>query len=167
MTLRTLLRTGLALALLLGGALRADPKAPMGACFYGFGRGDTARLAPFLDRLQGEGFTLVTFTPTYELVTLGTFLVGLGWAGANVAATATIADHCDTNHRGRAIGVNDSFGAGVSVLAALVTGPLIDWFDLPAAGICAVVVAIPPLLMLAAAWAAGKTSDAPTTAKAG
>ena len=115
--------------------------------------------------LVGAG--LVTFTPTYELVTLGTFLVGLGWAGANVAATATIADHCDTNHRGRAIGVNDSFGAGVSVLAALVTGPLIDWFDLPAAGICAVVVAIPPLLMLAAAWAAGKTSDAPATAKAG
>ncbi len=97
------------------------------------------------------GAGLVTFTPTYELVTLGTFLVGLGWAAANVAATALIADQVETNARGRAIGVNDSFAAGVSVVAALVTGPLIDFYGLPAAGLCAVVVAVPPLVMLAAA----------------
>ncbi len=31
-------------------------------------------------------------------VTLGTFLVGLGWAAANVAATALIADHAETTN---------------------------------------------------------------------
>jgi arylsulfatase A-like enzyme len=38
------------------------------------------------------GAALVSFTPNMITVTLGTFLVGLGWAGANVAATAYIAD---------------------------------------------------------------------------
>src|SRR5262245_33535020 len=49
------------------------------------------------------GAGLVTFTGGYLAVTLGTFLVGLGWAAANVAATALIADHAETRERGRAI----------------------------------------------------------------
>src|SRR5262245_56670360 len=81
--------------------------------------------------LVGAG--LVTFTPAFWSVTLGTFLVGVGWAAANVAATALIADHVDTEERGRAIGVNDSFGGAASVLAALATGPLVEWYGLPAA----------------------------------
>jgi MFS family permease len=83
-------------------------------------------------------------------VTLGTFLVGIGWAAANVAATALIADQSTTVHRGRAIGVADSFAGAIAVLAAVVTGPLIQWSGLPAAGITAIVVAVVPLLMLIA-----------------
>jgi MFS family permease len=98
--------------------------------------------------LVGAG--LVSFTPTYITITLGTFLVGLGWAAANVAATALIADHAETAERGRAIGVNDSFGGAVSVFAAVVTGPLIAWQGLPAAGIMAILIAIAPLAMLPA-----------------
>jgi MFS family permease len=96
------------------------------------------------------GASLVAFTGAYWLVTLGTFLVGLGWAAANVAATALIADRAATEVRGRAIGVNESFAGGISVLMALVTGPLIEWSGLPAAGFVAVLVALPPLLMLLA-----------------
>jgi MFS family permease len=98
--------------------------------------------------LVGAG--LVSFTPTYLTITLGTFLVGLGWAAANVAATALIADHAETTERGRAIGVNDSFGGAISMFAAVVTGPLIAWQGLPAAGIMAILVAIAPLAMLPA-----------------
>ena len=98
--------------------------------------------------LVGAG--LVTFTGAFWSITLGTFLVGLGWAAANVAATALIADHSETAQRGRAIGVNDSFAGAITVLAALVTGPLIEWSGLPAAGITAVLVAAVPLLMLVA-----------------
>jgi MFS family permease len=97
--------------------------------------------------LVGAGF--VTFTSGYGWVTLGTFLVGIGWAAANVAATALIADHAETAERGRAIGVNDSFAGAVSVFAAVVTGPLIEWGGLPAAGSTAVLLAAVPLLMLA------------------
>ena len=94
------------------------------------------------------GAVFVTFTEGYWSITLGTFLVGLGWAAANVAATALIADHAETAERGRAIGVNDSLAGAMSVLMALVTGPLIEWSGLPAAGLTAVVVAAPPLLLL-------------------
>jgi MFS family permease len=94
------------------------------------------------------GAGLVTFTPTLLLVTLGTFLVGVGWAAANVAATALIADHSETYERGRAIGVNDSFAGGTTIVTALATGPLIAWNGLPAAGIVAVLVAVIPLVMV-------------------
>ena len=39
-----------------------------------------------------------------------------------------------TAERGRAIGVNDSLAGVVSVIMALLTGPLIQWSGLPAAG---------------------------------
>lgn len=93
---------------------------------------------------------LVAFTAAYWSITLGTFLVGLGWAAANVAATALIADHAVTEERGRAIGVNDSFGGAITVLMAVITGPLIEWHGLPAAGFLAILVALLPLPLLPA-----------------
>jgi MFS family permease len=101
------------------------------------------------------GAGLVAFTTTFLWVTVGTFLVGIGWAAANVSATALIADHTVTAERGRAIGVNDSCAGGISVLTALVTGPLIEWSGLPAAGTTAVLLAAVPLLMLSAAHLSG------------
>jgi MFS family permease len=96
------------------------------------------------------GAVLVTFTDFYLSITLGTFLVGIGWAAANVAATALIANRTETVQRGRAIGVNDSFAGGMSVAAALATGPLIEWHGLPATGVAAAVIAAVPLAM--AVW---------------
>jgi MFS family permease len=93
------------------------------------------------------GAVLVTFAPTFETITLGTFLVGLGWAAANVAATALIADHFETAERGRAIGVNDSFAGGVTIATALATGSLAQWGGLAAAGVAAVLIALVPLLI--------------------
>jgi MFS family permease len=95
------------------------------------------------------GAILVTFTPGFWSVTLGTFLVGLGWAAANVAATALLADQAETAVRGRTIGVSDSGAGAMTVLAAVVTGPLVEWSGLPAAGLAAAVVAAVPLAMLA------------------
>jgi MFS family permease len=93
------------------------------------------------------GACFVTFGDSFLLITLGTFLVGLGWAGANVAATALVADHVGAAQRGRAIGVNDSFAGAAAVVSAIVTGPLIQTWGLGAAGIAAILFAIPPLLM--------------------
>ena len=94
------------------------------------------------------GAFLVAFTDAYALVTLGTFLVGIGWAAANVSATAVVADHYPTHERGRAIGVSDSFAGGIAVAMALVTGPLLQWSGLPATGGIAVVMSLPPLLIV-------------------
>jgi MFS family permease len=93
------------------------------------------------------GALLVGLTGAWWSVTIGTFLVGLGWAAANVAATALIADHSVTQERGRAIGLSESFAGGISVVAALVTGPLIEWHGLPATGLAAVLFVLPPLFM--------------------
>jgi MFS family permease len=93
------------------------------------------------------GAALVALTPFYWSVTLGTFLVGLGWAGANVAATALIADRYESYERGRAIGVNESIGGGATMTMALLTGPLIEWGGLPATGLTAVLITLPPLVM--------------------
>jgi MFS family permease len=100
------------------------------------------------------GALFVAYAEGFIAVTLGTFLVGLGWAAANVASTALIADHADTAHRGRAIGVSETGAGAMTLLAALVTGPLIEWASLPAAGLVAALVAIVPLAMLALSKAA-------------
>lgn len=94
------------------------------------------------------GALMLALTSAWWSVTVGTFLVGIGWAAANVAATALIADHAPAEHRGRAIGVNDSFAGATSVFAALVTGPLIDWSGLPATGLTAVLMAAVPFVLL-------------------
>jgi MFS family permease len=93
------------------------------------------------------GASLVAFTGAYWSVTLGTFLVGLGWAAANVAATALIADLTETQVRGRAIGVNESASGAVAVTMALVTGPILEFSGLPMTGAVAVIAALPPLMM--------------------
>lgn len=97
------------------------------------------------------GAALVSFTADFWLVTLGTFLVGLGWAAANVAATALLADQARTEERGRAIGVTDSVAGGIAVFVAFATGPLIEASGLPAAGMLAVLLAAIPFIMLPAA----------------
>jgi MFS family permease len=97
------------------------------------------------------GAALVAFTSGYVLITLGTFLVGIGWAAANVASTALLADEVETGARGRAIGTNDSCAGGVSLVLSLITGPLISHYGLPAAGLFAAIVAAVPLLMYLAA----------------
>ncbi len=96
------------------------------------------------------GAVLVTFTGMFWSITLGTFLVGIGWAAANVAATALIADNAETGQRGRAIGVNDSFAGATSVTTALITGPVVQWYGLPAAGIAAVLFAGVPFVLIGA-----------------
>ena len=101
------------------------------------------------------GAIFVAFTTGYWLVTLGTFLVGLGWAAANVAATALIADHVETGVRARAIGVNDSFAGATTVLAALVTGPLMEWNGVGATGAAAVLFSVVPLVTAIAARVSG------------
>ncbi len=96
--------------------------------------------------LVGAGMVALT-DGSYLFVTLGTFLVGMGWAGANVASTALIADEYQTVERGRAVGINESFSGGTSMVMALVTGPLIQWSGLPATGLAAMALAVIPFVI--------------------
>lgn len=94
------------------------------------------------------GACLVALTGFYWSVTLGTFLVGLGWAAANVSATAMIADSVETHERGRAIGVTDTCAGATAVTMAMLTGPLIVNYGLPVTGLMAAAIAAPPLILL-------------------
>ena len=93
------------------------------------------------------GAALVGLTTSYVPITFGTFLVGIGWAMTNVASTALLADEVETSMRGRAIGTNDSWAGGVSLVLSIITGPLISAFGLPASGLFAACVAGVPLIM--------------------
>jgi MFS family permease len=106
------------------------------------------------------GACLVALTGHWWSVTLGTFLVGLGWAAGNVAATAMIADMAEVHVRGRAIGINESLSGGTAMTLAVITGPLIEWSGLPATGLAAAAIAVPPLLM----WAAAQMGARPRAA---
>ena len=68
---------------------------------------------------------------------------------ANVASTALLADEVDTSMRGRAIGTNDSWAGGTSLVLSIITGPLISYAGLPASAVFAALVAAVPLLMWA------------------
>ncbi len=118
---------------------------PLGKLADRYGR-ERVMIPGVATTLVGAG--LVAFTSGYLAITLGTFLVGIGWAAANVAATALIADHARTEVRGRAIGVNESFAGATAVFAAAVTGPLVEYSGLPATGLTAVLLAAVPLVMV-------------------
>ena len=117
---------------------------PLGAAADRYGRGRVMYPGVAMSLV---GAALVAFTATWGLVTLGSFLVGVGWAAANIAGTAVVADSVATAQRGRAVGVADSFAGAMALAMALVTGPLVEWQGLAMAGLTAVLVAAVPLAM--------------------
>ena len=95
-----------------------------------------------------SGTLLVPVSPDYWVITLGTFLVGLGWSCVNVAATAVIADTTQPYERGRAIGKNDAYASAAGIVLPLLAGPLVDGFGLSSVGLLGVMVMVVPLPFL-------------------
>jgi len=95
------------------------------------------------------GGMLVAWGGEYAVVSLGGFLVGLGWAASNVSTTALIADTTEANARGRAIGLSDSIASGTSITVALVTGLLLTSYGIAATGIVAALLMAPALALAA------------------
>jgi MFS family permease len=98
--------------------------------------------------ISGFGSCLIGLLGDYWLVTLGTFLVGLGWSCTNVASSALIADMVPPAERGRAIGTNDSFSGAGSILLPLLGGPLVEAFGLQSLAVIGVGLVSIPFLML-------------------
>jgi MFS family permease len=94
------------------------------------------------------GSILVPVTDIYGFISLGIFLVGVGWSAVFVAATAIIADTTSANQRGRAVGVNDSFAAMFSIALPLIGGGIAEAFGLTAVGLLGLVMALAPLPLL-------------------
>jgi MFS family permease len=94
------------------------------------------------------GALLVDFTAGFVTITLGIFLVGLGWSAVNVAITVVITDRTRPTERGRAIGLNDSLAAAANTTKALIVGPLVDSTGMASAGVLAMAMMVTPMLLL-------------------
>ena len=98
--------------------------------------------------LASAGSWFVVATPSYTIITTGTFLVGLGWSCVNIAATALYADTTSPDERGRVIGANDTFTAAAAISMPLVGGVVVEYLGLSALGIFGMALMVPALLLL-------------------
>ena len=94
------------------------------------------------------GSILVPTSPEYAVITLGTFLVGLGWSCVNVASSALITEVVGPAERGRAIGLSDTISQSSSIIMPLAGGPLVAWAGLPALAVVALAVLAVPVILL-------------------
>ncbi len=94
------------------------------------------------------GAVLVPAASRYWIIVTGTFMVGVGWSAATVAATAVIADATHTFERGRAIGTNDTASAAAAIALPLLAGPAVELFGLLTLGILGAGLMVPPFVLL-------------------
>ena len=118
---------------------------PIGWMGDRIGRRNTMLLGTVIAAL---GTWFVVATPFYWIITLGTFLVGLGWSCVNIAATALYADTTAPSARGRVIGANDTFTAAASISMPLVGGVVVEYVGLRALGFFGMAIMVPALFFL-------------------
>src|SRR6185503_19549781 len=85
----------------------------------------------------GLASIVIVASDSYAIIVLGTFLVGAGWSGVNVAATVLLADTSVPEERGRVIGANDTFAALAHVTMPLLGGLLAEATSLPVVAVAA------------------------------
>lgn len=134
-----------ALSMAIHSAGMFGPSVPMGKLADRIGRRSVLVLGTGVEALGGG---VTAFTSDHVLMTVGIFLVGLGWCGANVASTAIVLDSTSARVRGRAIGVLDSVAAVAGLTFSLLAGPLAQYAGLGSTGILAVLLMAPPALLL-------------------
>lgn len=70
----------------------------------------------------GSGAIITPITSSYWIITLGLFLVGLGWSAVTVTATALIGEVTHPNTLGRIIGLTEIGGGSLSLVFPVVGG---------------------------------------------
>ena len=98
--------------------------------------------------IAGVGTPMLVTTGDYWIITVGFFLVGLGWSCVNVAGTALLADVSSPRERGRAIGASETFSGGANIVLALAAGPVLAYLGLFAVGVTGVALMVLPVALL-------------------
>lgn len=96
----------------------------LGALFDRLGRKPGMVVGAIVSAL---GAIVAGVTSAAAVVTVGLFLVGLGWSSAFLASTATVSDVTTPGERGGALGFMDLFVSLASAAGALVAGALFDF----------------------------------------
>lgn len=133
-----------ALSMALHSAGMFGPSLPMGRLADRIGRRTVLVLGTIVEAVGGG---IAGFTSDQASVTLGIFLVGVGWCAANVASTAIVVDSTPAPVRGRAIGMTDTIGAVAGVGVPLAVGPLVEAWGIGATGVFAMLLMLPPALL--------------------
>ncbi|PZA08372.1 MULTISPECIES: MFS transporter [unclassified Meiothermus] len=95
--------------------------------------------------LSGLGAVLVATSAEYAVITLGTFLVGLGWSGAYVGATTVVSDVTAPDERGQAVGRLDLWSNGAGAILPILAGFLVEGVGIWAIGLAGVTILLYPL----------------------
>ena len=119
---------------------------PIGRLADRLGRKPTVLLGLAVSAL---GALLVGLGHTYVAITSGTFLVGVGWAGAFLSANTMVTDVTPTAHRGRAIGVLELWSNMAGVVLPILGGIIVQHFGLGPLGFFGVLIALLPVMAVA------------------
>jgi len=98
--------------------------------------------------IQVVGAILVPVSPYYWIITLGLFLVGLGWSAVNVSSTAILVDTSTPEERGRAVGTNDMLAGAITVGTPFMGGLVMASMGLMAVGLAGAALALAPMFVL-------------------
>ncbi|MHA2395047.1 MAG: MFS transporter [Promethearchaeota archaeon] len=90
---------------------------------------------------------LSPLTANYWIITIGLFLVGLGWSANNVATTAMFGDSTPPTSMGRMMGVNQLIGGASSLFLPAIGGYLAQNFGFPSVGVVSMLLSVPILLL--------------------
>jgi len=85
--------------------------------------------------LIGPGALIAATSSTFWFITLGTFLIGLGWSAINISATSIIGDLTSPGIRGRLLGISDLIIGLFSVVTPIVAGWVAQIAGFPVLGI--------------------------------
>lgn len=98
--------------------------------------------------ISGLGALVTPLATEIWTITVGIFIVGLGWCAATVASTALLSDLSRAGERGRVIGLND-FVLGATALVFPVSGGLVlgSSRNFLALGLFGFLASIPALLL--------------------
>jgi MFS family permease len=96
----------------------------------------------------GLGALITPLTSEYLVITLGVFLVGLGWSAVSVSSTILLGDLSPTQIRGRILGTNDMGNGLASLIFPFAGGAVIELGGYAAFGFFGLLVNLPAVLAL-------------------
>jgi MFS family permease len=97
--------------------------------------------------ILGFSSLLSSQTKEYWTITLGLFLVGLGWSAVNVSVTALMGDTTPSFLMGRIIGFNQLVGGTSGLLIPILGGTIAQRYGFPAIGFASIALLLPILLL--------------------
>ncbi|MFA5869191.1 MAG: MFS transporter [Candidatus Bathyarchaeia archaeon] len=97
--------------------------------------------------LIGPGALIAATASTYWIITLGSFLIGLGWSAINISATSIIGDLTLPSVRGRLLGITDLIIGLFSVVTPIAAGWVAQMVGFPVLGVSGITLSASILIV--------------------